>query len=124
MLRISLSVFGVLAICTILSTFLDSCSTDLNEAARNVKYSTKSEAPKDCKELGEVSVGEVSLSSPFNALPNIESVKNAMRNKTNEMGGNFLVVDTINSVAVASNAATGAPGSTRFVGSGRAYQCP
>ena len=35
---------------------LASCS-GLNESAKNVKYSTKSEAPKDCKEIGEVSVG-------------------------------------------------------------------
>ena len=68
-----------------------SCSS-LNESAQNVKYSTKSEAPKDCREIGEVSVG--SILAHFT----MESVKNEMRNKTAEMGGNFLVIDEIKSV--------------------------
>ena len=55
--------------------------------------SATSEAPKDCKEIGEVSVGSF--------LPHVtmESVKNEMRNKTSAMGGNFLVIDEIKSVS-------------------------
>jgi hypothetical protein len=103
--------------------FLGSCA-GLNESAQNVKYSTKSEAPKDCTEIGEVSVGSI-----FAHLT-MESVKNAMRNKTSEMGGNFLVIDEIKSVSN-SNPMVGANGtmmsgstSSGYTGSGRAYQCP
>jgi len=91
--------------------FLGSC-TSLNEDARNVKYTTKSDAPKDCTELGEVSVGSIF------PLYDIESVKNAMRNKTSEMGGNFLVIDDTKSVAGTAGSTTG------YTGSGRAYKCP
>jgi PBP1b-binding outer membrane lipoprotein LpoB len=102
-----LSVATILAACVLLG----SC-TNLNESAQSVKYATKSEAPKDCTELGEVSVGSLL------PLYNLESVKNAMRNKTSEMGGNFLVIDDIKSVANNTGATTG------YTGSGRAYQCP
>ena len=104
---------------------LASCS-GLNESAQNVKYSTKSEASKDCKELGEVSVGSF--------LPHItmESVKNEMRNKTAAMGGNFLVIDEIKSVSSSTPPMVGSNGlmtgggssSSGYAGSGRAYQCP
>lgn len=104
---------------------LASCS-GLNESAQNVKYSTKSEAPKDCKEIGEVSVGSF--------LPHVtmESLKNEMRNKTSAMGGNFLVIDEIKSVSSSTPPVIGANGlmmgggssSSGYTGSGRAYQCP
>ena len=48
----------------------------------------------------------------------MESVKNSMRNKTTEMGGNFLVIDNIKSVANNTGSTNG------YTGSGRAYQCP
>src|SRR5579863_1429458 len=82
------SFYALLATCV----FLASCA-GLNESAQNVKYSTKTEAPKDCTELGEVSVGSI--------LPHLtmESVKNEMRNKTSAMGGDFLVIDEIKSVS-------------------------
>jgi hypothetical protein len=111
------------AIVAATSLVLSSC-VGLNEAAQNVKYSTKSEASKDCKEIGEVSVGSIL------PLYTIESVKNAMRNKTTEMGGNFLVVDEIKgvpSVSSVSNVAGGAGSYTStngYTGSGRAYLCP
>jgi hypothetical protein len=60
--------------------FLGSCA-GLKESAQNVKYSTKAEAPKDCTEIGEVSVGSIF------SLFDMTSVKNAMRNKTAEMVG-------------------------------------
>src|SRR5271154_3977589 len=112
----------LMAACVLL---LASCS-GLNESAQNVKYSTKSEAPKDCKEIGEVSVGSF--------LPHVtmESVKNEMRNKTAEMGGNFLVIDEIKSVTSSTPPTIGSNGlligggssSDGYSGSGRAYQCP
>jgi Domain of unknown function (DUF4156) len=104
---------------------LASCS-GLNESAQNVKYSTKSEAPKDCKEIGEVSVGS------FLPHMTMESVKNEMRNKTAAMGGNFLVIDEIKSVSSSTPPTVGANGlmtvggstSSGYAGSGRAYKCP
>jgi hypothetical protein len=102
-----LSVVTIVAGCVLLG----SCSS-LNESAQNVKYATKSEAPKECTELGEVSVGSLM------PLYNMESVKNSMRNKTSEIGGNFLVIDDIKSVANNTGTTTG------YAGSGRAYQCP
>src|SRR5580698_4751674 len=112
----------VMAACVLL---LASCSS-LNESAQNVQYSTKSEAPKDCKEIGEVSVGSF--------LPHVtmESVKNEMRNKTAAMGGNFLVIDEIKSVSSSTPPMVGSNGlmtgggssSSGYAGSGRAYQCP
>jgi Domain of unknown function (DUF4156) len=105
--------------------FLASCA-GLNESAQNVKYSTKSEAPKDCTEIGEVSVGSI-----FAHLT-MESVKNEMRNKTAAMGGNFLVIDEIKSVTSYTPPTVGANGlmmgggssSSGYAGSGRAYKCP
>jgi Domain of unknown function (DUF4156) len=102
-----------------------SCSS-LNESAQNVKYSTKSEAPKDCREIGEVSVG--SILAHFT----MESVKNEMRNRTAEMGGNFLVIDEIKSVTSSTPPMIGSNGlligggssSDGYAGSGRAYHCP
>jgi hypothetical protein len=117
--------FYVLMATCVLLLVLASCSS-LNESAQNVKYSTKSEAPKDCKELGEVSVGSF--------LPHVtmESVKNEMRNKTAAMGGNFLVIDEIKSVSSSTPPMVGSNGfmmgggssSSGYAGSGRAYQCP
>ena len=77
--------YVLMATCVLL---LASCS-GLNESAQNVKYSTKSEASKDCKEIGEVSVGS------FLPHMTMESVKNEMRNKTASAGGNFLVIDSV-----------------------------
>ncbi|MHB8381052.1 MAG: hypothetical protein ACYDC3_01750 [Candidatus Binataceae bacterium] len=91
--------------------FLSSC-TALDESAKNVKYSTKREAPSDCKELGEVAAGTIV------PLYDIISLKNAIRNNNAEMGGDFLVVDEIKSVANPNG------GSTGYTGSGRAYKCP
>jgi hypothetical protein len=105
--QLLLSVTTVIATCA----FLGSCA-GLKESAQNVKYSTKSEAPKDCSEIGEVSVGSIL------SLFDMTSVKNAMRNKTAEMGGNYLVIDDIKSVRDAN----GGPGG--YAGSGRAYRCP
>ena len=92
--------YVLMATCVLL---LASCS-GLNESAQNVKYSTKSEAPKDCKEIGEVSVGS------FLPHMTMESVKNEMRNKTSAMGGNFLVIDEIKSVSSSTPPTVGSNG--------------
>jgi hypothetical protein len=113
--------YGLLATCVLPA----SCSS-LNESAQNVTYSTKSEAPKDCREIGEVSVGSII------AHLTMESVKNEMRNKTAAMGGNFLVIDEIKSVSSSTPPTIGSNGlligggttSSGYAGSGRAYQCP
>jgi hypothetical protein len=103
----SLSVIALVITCL----FTASCAS-LSESAQNVKYATKTEAPAGCKEIGEVSVG--SLVSMYD----MTSVKNAMRNKTAEMGGNYLVIDDIKTVAGANGSSSG------YAGTGRAYQCP
>jgi hypothetical protein len=46
------------------------------------------------------------------------SVKNAMRNKTAEMGGNYLVIDELRSVQGTNGSSGG------YAGSSRAYRCP
>jgi len=103
----SISVAALIAGCALFA----SCA-GLSESAQNVKYATKSEAPAECKEIGEVSTG--SLVPMFD----MTSVKNSLRNKTAEMGGNYLVVDEIKSVRGTNGSSTG------YAGSGRAYQCP
>jgi hypothetical protein len=102
-----LSVITLIPICL----FPASCA-GLKESAQNVRYSTKSEAPKECREIGEVSVGSIF------PLFDMTSVKNAMRNKTAEMGGNYLVIDDLKSVQSTNGSSGG------YAGSGRAYQCP
>ena len=103
----------LLSLITLITTcvLLSSCA-GLNESGQNVKYATKTEAAKDCKEVGEVSVGSLF------PLFDMTSVKNAMRNKTAEMGGNYLVIDDIKNVAGTNG------GSNGYAGAGRAYQCP
>jgi hypothetical protein len=78
-----------------------------------VKYVTKTEAPQFCKKIGEVSVGSII------PLLDMESVKNSMRNKTADMGGNYLVIDEIKTIPAPTPGA-----STGYAGSGRAYKCP
>jgi hypothetical protein len=107
MKTLSLSVITLLPICT----FLGSCA-GLKDSAQSVTYSTKTEAPKDCTEIGEVSVGSIF------SLFDMTSVKNAMRNKTAEMGGNYLVIDELRSVQGTNGSSGG------YAGSGRAYRCP
>ncbi len=103
----SLSVALPIAACV----FFGSCA-GLNESAQTVKYSTKSEAPAGCKEIGEVSSGSLV------PLFDMTSVKNSLRNKTAEMGGNYLVIDAITNVSDTNGRSSG------YAGSGRAYQCP
>jgi hypothetical protein len=103
----SVSVIAIMAACV----FVGSCAS-LNESGQNVKYATKTEAPAGCKEIGEVSSGTLM------AMYDMTSVKNSMRNKTAEMGGNYLVIDGIKNVPGANGSSSG------YAGSGRAYQCP
>jgi uncharacterized protein DUF4156 len=99
--------FLLLSIIIARTTF--SCAS-LSEAGKGVKYATKAEAPSNCTELGEVTDG-------FMGSGSIGDVKISMRNNTAEMGGNFLVIDTIEK-GYNNN------GSTYYKGSGRAYKCP
>ncbi len=102
---------GSIALLIAASIFFTSCSR-LSESAQNVKYATKSEAPAVCKEIGEVSAG--SLMPMFD----MTSVKNSLRNKTADLGGNYLVVDEIKNVPGVNGSSNG------YAGSGRAYRCP
>ena len=104
MKRISALIFMIL-----LAVFTSSCMATLTKGGKSVKYVTKAEAPSDCKEIGEVELG-------FPKGGSVSDVKIKLRNKTAEMGGNFLVIDTIE-VAYDQN------GGKYYDGSGRAYKC-
>jgi len=83
---------------------LSSCigTAKLSTQGAEVRYVTKAEAPKACKELGEVGFESFESSSSF------PETKIMFKNKTAKMGGNFLVFDILKSPNVAS---------------GRAYHC-
>ena len=89
---------------------LSSCA-GLSTQGEKIRYVTKEEAPKDCKEIGDVTVGRI-----IN-LYSMKDVKNAMRNETAKMGGNFLVIDQTNYIPNPN-------GLGGYEGTGRAYQCP
>lgn len=82
----------------------------LTEAGNKVKYVTKTEAPAECKEIGEVTDGMMGSSS-------ISQVKIKLRNETGEKGGNFLVIETIEK-------SYNDQGGVYYRGTGRAYSCP
>ena len=82
---------------------LSACVVPLTEGGTQVRYKTKDEAPPVCKEIGEVEIRGYRM----------VDIKNRMRNKTSEMGGNLLVVDAIEGKDEGG-----------FVGTGRAYSCP
>ncbi len=82
------------------------CAT-LSDKGKLVHYATKSEAPKVCQLLGEITIGE-----DLGRI-NVSQLKIEMRNAVGEMGGNFLVIDTIHYSLFDD-----------FAGTGRAYKCP
>ncbi len=92
--------------------FLGISCASLTERGKKVKYVTKQEADSGCEELGEVVVGEGLSMGEIN----ISQLKIQMRNKTAEMGGNFLVIDTIDKNSNGK--------SYYYSGTGRAYKCP
>ncbi len=93
-----------ISIVTIVIMFIFVGCASLTEAGKGVRV--LKEAPKNCKELGDLSSGT------FASKPSQTDVKNDLRNKTAEMGGNLLVLDSINSVFRGG-----------YSGSGRAFKC-
>jgi len=85
------------------------CAT-LTPGGQNVTYVTKQEAPTGYTFLGEVSLGMLEYGQSY------KDTLIRLRNKTAEMGGDFLVVDSIESVQSGN--------SSYFEGSGRAYKKP
>jgi O6-methylguanine-DNA--protein-cysteine methyltransferase len=94
-----------------LGALLSSCA-GLKDSAANVKYSTTTLAPSDCNALGEVSAGSII------SYWTMASARNALRNKTVAMGGNFLIIDDLYRVSGLNGTFAG------FAGHGRAFQCP
>ncbi len=79
--------------------------TQLTEEGEKVKYVKNQEAPANCVEVGIVSSGFIQLNMSENEL------MKQLRNKTANLGGNFLVVESVE----ASDAT--------FKGKGIAYKC-
>lgn len=79
--------------------------TQLTEDGEKVKYVKNKKAPANCEEVGTVSSGFIQLNMSENEL-----IKQ-LRNKTANLGGNFLVVESVE----ASDAT--------FKGKGTAYKC-
>jgi hypothetical protein len=86
------------------SVFMAGCAT-LNPDGANVRI--KKEAPDNCDELGDISVGNLA------SLASQSDVKNALRNEAAKLGGNLLVLDAINAVPMGG-----------YSGSGQAFDCP
>ncbi|MDA3900308.1 MAG: hypothetical protein PF637_07290 [Spirochaetes bacterium] len=93
-----------------LLTFAGCFSAQLREGT-NVDYVTKQEAPSDCKKIGEV---ELDLSKLEGAV-SASDVIVKLRNKTGQIGGDFLVVDAIEAHRDNSG--------RYYSGFGRAYKC-
>ena len=87
-----------------------SCGTPITSAGQRVKYVTKSEAPPECQ-----MIDSVSHDGAFECEPSVTDAQNALRNKTADMGGNFLVID----VVIAQNTENG----TCYKSTGRAFSC-
>jgi len=88
---------------------ISSCATSLTPGGNNVRLVMKEEAPRECTLINDISTGML-------GEPDVIGVKNFLRNKTAEMGGNLVVVDTIE---VSYNQ----HGGKYYTGTGRAYKC-
>ena len=97
--------------CVSLTLFYISCAS-LSEGGKKVQYLTKQEAGPEYELIGEVNVGQGLMSM---GAFSVEDVKIKMRNQTAEMGGDLLVIDTIESH-------NNPDGSRRYSGTGRAYK--
>lgn len=84
-----------------------SCATALTKQGETVKLLMKEEAPKEYELINDI---ETSLFGE----PSVISVKNTLRNKAAEVGGNLVVVDTIEMHQEDSR--------TWYTGNGRAYK--
>lgn len=93
-----------------------SACVKLDKRAEKVKYVTKAEAPASCSLLGEVEVSDQGFRGPGDIPQSLGELKTVMRNRTADLGGNFLVIDEMDTVK-------GENGS-EYMGTGRAYKCP
>lgn len=84
-------------------------TAQLTPGGTNVEYVTKQEAPKAYKLLGDVSFGGLEGGS------SVQDTIVRMRNKTAEMGGDFLVIDVIEKHY-------NDQGGQWYTGNGRAYK--
>jgi hypothetical protein len=97
----------------VIGCILLSCaSATLTEKGMAVKYVTKEEAPKSCKKINEVYLDE----TKFEIANSVNEVQILLRNKTAEMGGNYLVIDVIEKH-------TPGDGRVWYTGNGRVYKC-
>jgi len=101
----------------VLAAFLAvGCATSISLTTRGtrVQHVAAADVPIGCEVLGDVPIGI----PPDAARPRTEDeLIILMRNKTGELGGNYVMVDS-------SDRRTGAAGETYWVGRGRAYHCP
>lgn len=71
---------------TFLGALSIGCATSLTEGGRRVEYLEQPQPPAECEYLGEVYAED----------PNLGDLKVELRNEVGELGGNFLVIDSIN----------------------------
>jgi len=83
----------------------------LDEGGSNVRYSFQNDVPEGCKMLGKLDVDEGSSAATID--PN--SFKLEMRNMAFKMGGDYLVIDSIDYLQD--------EGGGYYGGSGRVYKC-
>ena len=105
-MSLRLTLLGIAA-----SLSFSACGTSLSQGGQQVNYSTKQEPPSDCE-----MIDSVYHEGTFECEATVSSLQNALRNKTADLGGNFLVIDTI----VTINTKDG----SCFKGAGRAFTCP
>ncbi len=95
---------------------LAGCSTaiQLTDQGRGVRHVTRADMPTGCNLLGDIAIGI----PPDAARPRTEEdLHILMRNKTGDLGGNHLVVDSAQQREDAS-------GNPYFRGRGIGYACP
>lgn len=103
----------ILTLCLVLFLFITSCATSksLSFEGETVQYQEKSDPPENAIYLGTIQTNN--NDSAISAI-------NDLRNKTAQLGGNYLIVDIISN-SVRQNMITGLV-ETVFSASGRAYQ--
>jgi hypothetical protein len=77
---------AILSVVALIFTFR--CTTELTKGAEAVKLIMKQEAPAEYELIGDIATSGA-------GEPTIIGVKNNLRNKTAELGGDLVVVDTI-----------------------------
>ena len=111
-------------IVTLLFSFAFLSCSSLSEKGKLVTYVMKQETPKGCKLVHKVEVGRGNAL----ATSTVNQLKTKMRNETGDKGGNFLVIDAIDSLKpFESNLPLrrkGKGSGISYAGIGRAYQCP